>query len=174
MSVSTGSFSPDFGDTWRYAAARRALTGRVIPKFGWYETSAKSLGRTLLGRALALFWMAGNVVGMRTTAGRWNIPSKCEPYGELFFFLIQKEQTICKKTADGACIGRRDPVGSRVWTNDGQCMVLTSRADERPNFRRTLAQARSGKRVTCSPADWESLSVLFLERDTNVKLGKRR
>ena len=32
-------------------------------------------------------------VCLRTASMKWNVPGKCGPHGELFFFLIQKEPT---------------------------------------------------------------------------------
>ena len=33
-------------------------------------------------------------VRLRTASTRWNVPVKCGPHGELFFFLIKKEQVV--------------------------------------------------------------------------------
>ena len=44
-----------------------------------------------------LFLDSWVVVGMRTTTSSWNIPSKCGPHGELFFFFIKKEPIVLRE-----------------------------------------------------------------------------
>ena len=39
-----------------------------------------------LGRECGLIWIRRDVVGVRTTASIWNVPKKCGPHGEFFFF----------------------------------------------------------------------------------------
>ena len=40
------------------------------------------------------------VVGLRTSAGVWNVPKKYGPYGELFFFLMKKEPFVPTKAVE--------------------------------------------------------------------------
>ena len=41
-----------------------------------------------------------DVVGLRTTASIWNVPKKHGPHGELFFFLVNEEPVVVRKTVD--------------------------------------------------------------------------
>ena len=34
---------------------------------------------------------------LRATSSQWNVPGRYGPYGELFFFLLKKEQTVLRK-----------------------------------------------------------------------------
>ena len=38
-----------------------------------------------------------DVVGLRTTASIWNVPNKCGPYDELFFFFLKEPVAIKDK-----------------------------------------------------------------------------
>ena len=38
-------------------------------------------------------------VRLRTASTHWNVPGKCGPHGELFFFLIKKEQVVASHEA---------------------------------------------------------------------------
>ena len=37
---------------------------------------------------------AWDSVRLRTTSTQWNVPGRYGPYGEFFFFLLQKEQMV--------------------------------------------------------------------------------
>ena len=41
-------------------------------------------------------------VCLRTASMEWNVPGKCGPHGELFFFLIQKEAAMCRTVRPSA------------------------------------------------------------------------
>ena len=38
--------------------------------------------------------LGGHLALLRTASMEWNVPGKCGPHGELFFFLIQQEPAI--------------------------------------------------------------------------------
>ena len=106
VSGTSGSTSPDLGDMWKYGCSKSPdydgdidvrTEGEEFRENGEgnkqskHEGSAKSLGRALLGRDVALFRY---VVEMLTTASGWNIPSECGPHGDLCFFLIKEGPTF--------------------------------------------------------------------------------
>ena len=41
--------------------------------------------------------MLGIVVRLRTNSTQWNVPGKYGPYGELFFFLLEKEPMVLRE-----------------------------------------------------------------------------
>ena len=40
---------------------------------------------------------AWDSVRLRTTSAQWNVPGRCGPYGELFFFLVKKEPVVLRE-----------------------------------------------------------------------------
>ena len=48
-------------------------------------------------RSCGLFPDAGDKVRLHTTATQYNVPRKCGPYGELFFFLLMKEPIVLRE-----------------------------------------------------------------------------
>ena len=40
---------------------------------------------------------AWDSVRLRTTSTQWNVPERCGPYGELFFFLLKKEPMVLRE-----------------------------------------------------------------------------
>ena len=61
-------------------------------RLGGLRHFAIDVGKTVLGRSLALFGPVGQ--RLRTASTHWNVPGKYGPHGELFFFLIQKEPMV--------------------------------------------------------------------------------
>ena len=43
------------------------------------------------------FLDAWDGVRPRTTSTQWNVPGRCGPYGELFFFLLEKEPMVLRE-----------------------------------------------------------------------------
>ena len=59
---------------------------------GWRWLPPKFVEKADLGGRLALLGSDEKFVCVFTHSSmEWNVPGKCEPHGELFFFLIQKE-----------------------------------------------------------------------------------
>ena len=60
----------------------RVVSGLVLPS--WEE-------------ALWPFLDAWDSVRLRTASTRWNVPGRYGPYGELFFFLLEKEPMVLRE-----------------------------------------------------------------------------
>ena len=94
-SVSSGSLSLDLGDMWRHGCPRSPDRDGDIDVWADSEHDMTHLRQVLGGRpgkGHGRFWIALTVLGMRTTARKWNVDSKYVFfYGELFFFVRNKE-----------------------------------------------------------------------------------
>ena len=85
---------------------------RVISEFGQRHVGSRLCGskaamtsdRVVSDLMLPLweevFWPfldAWDSVRIRTTSAQWNVPGRCEQYGELFFFLLTKEPMVLRE-----------------------------------------------------------------------------
>ena len=56
-------------------------------------------GKDRFGKAFWSYLDPWDSVRLPTASTYWNVSGKCGPHGELFFFLIKKEQVVASKGA---------------------------------------------------------------------------
>ena len=77
---------------------------------------AKDVGHTDAGRCLALYFDLWDTVRLRTVSTHWDVPRKCGPHGELFFFLKKEPMVLSElikiralhlsRNSESMCLGR--------------------------------------------------------------------
>ena len=111
---------------------------------------------------------------VRTTSTQWNVPGRCGPYGELFFFLLKKEPMVLRELvrfgpsipaeAMKACalVGLHMMAEENSWQSDsGSSFSSSSSSENNMDYDAlfVIGLHASGDTTAHFPQDWEVAKV---------------